>query len=93
MDIKERWIGVKDHDRYEVSNLGNVRNKKSGRILKPQLNRDGGYLRVNVGGDRDYIHRIVAKSFFDVNDDDFVVRHHDGDKTNNALCNLVIESR
>lgn len=48
--MKEHWLEVKDNDSYEVSNLGNVRNKKTGKLLKPQLNRDGGYYRVAMSG-------------------------------------------
>ena len=30
----EEWKDISDYENYEVSNLGNVRNKKTGRILK-----------------------------------------------------------
>ena len=30
----EEWKDILDYENYEVSNLGNVRNKKTGRILK-----------------------------------------------------------
>ena len=33
-------------DKYEVSNLGRVRNKKTGRILKPYLGKTGYYFVV-----------------------------------------------
>ena len=40
----EEWKELKINDNYQVSNLGKVRNKKTGRILKPSCN--GGYGRV-----------------------------------------------
>lgn len=86
--MKEYWVDLKEDPRYEVSNLGNVRNKKTGRILKPNLNRPGGYQRVNIQGRHKYVHRLVADSFFDGDHDKLDVNHIDGDKTNNALPNL-----
>ena len=37
----EEWKDILDYENYEVSNLGNVRNKKTGRILKSY--NKGGY--------------------------------------------------
>ena len=37
----ERWVDVKNHPKYEVSNVGNIRNKKTGRILKQHTNHNG----------------------------------------------------
>ena len=34
----EEYKFIKDFPNYEVSNLGNVRNIKTGKILKPYLN-------------------------------------------------------
>jgi len=42
------WIDAKNFEGYEVSNDGFVRNKKTRRILKPYLNRKGGYERVDI---------------------------------------------
>ena len=39
MSAKEIWITIKHNDNYEVSNLGDVRNKKTKRILKPAISR------------------------------------------------------
>ena len=33
--MTEEYKQIEDFENYEVSNLGNVRNKKTGRILKP----------------------------------------------------------
>lgn len=89
----ECWVDVKDTDNYEVSNMGRVRNKKTGRILKPQLNRDGGYHRVNINAQHRYVHRLVADSFYDCDITNKDVNHIDGNKHNNALPNLEICSR
>ena len=39
MNDTEIWKTIKDFPRYEVSNKGEVRNKKTGRILKQSYNR------------------------------------------------------
>ena len=56
---------------YSVSNLGNVRNDKTGRILKPMYNGKG-YVKVRLygGSQNDYIHigvhRLVAFAFQEI---------------------------
>lgn len=34
MEENEEWLKIEDFENYEVSNLGKVRNTKTGRILK-----------------------------------------------------------
>lgn len=93
-DVKERYVNVRGNDEYEVSNFGNVRNKKTGKILSPQLNRqNNGYLRVTLNNGRDYVHRIVARSFYDCDLDNYEVNHIDGNKLNNTLGNLEVCSK
>lgn len=84
------WIDVEEDSNYEVSNLGDVRNKKTGRILKPHLNRPGGYLRVDINGEHKYIHRLVVNAFYDADIDGLYIKHLDGNKSNNAINNLEI---
>lgn len=84
----EIWLDVKDHPKYEVSNYGNIRNKRTGKILKQILNRPGGYLRVGMDGKHQYVHRIVADTFFDGNHAGIDVNHIDGNKRNNHISNL-----
>ncbi len=87
-DDREHWITVKDHPDYIVSSLGRVINKKSGRFMTPQLNREHGYLRVYLDGKKYYVHRLVATAFFDCDPTGLDVNHKDGDKLNNAVWNL-----
>ena len=82
------------HD-YEVSSLGNVRNAKTGRILKPFKSHSGhGYLRIQLckNGKRQQcsVHRIVAFTWI-VNDNPTVktvVNHIDENPYNNHVSNL-----
>ena len=84
----EKWLTIRNHPDYEVNNLGDVRNKKTNRILKPQLNRTDGYYRVALNGKRYYVHRLVADAFFDEDHDKIDVNHIDGNRLNNKLSNL-----
>ena len=84
----EKWLTIRNHPDYEVNNLGDVRNKKTNRILKPQLNRTDGYYRVALNGKRYYVHRLVADAFFDGDHDKIDVNHIDGNRLNNKLSNL-----
>lgn len=88
MIMREIWLDIRDHPNYEVSNVGRVRNKKTNRLLKPVINREGGYYRVSLNGIRYYIHRLVADAFFDGDHRDMDVNHIDGDRLNNNLSNL-----
>lgn len=88
---REEWREVKNRD-YEVSSLGRVRRKSSGRIIKPQENVYG-YLMVGIYKDkttckRKYVHRLVADAFLDGYFDGAVIDHIDGDTKNNRPDNL-----
>lgn len=89
-EIREYWVAVRDSDNYEISNIGRVRNKKTGRILSPQYNRDNGYLRVTIDTGRHYVHRLMIQSFFDLGDNKCIIKHRDGDHANNFLPNLEV---
>ena len=91
MNEVETFVKVVGFENYEVSNLGRVRNIKSGRILKPQLRRDG-YLRhclyENNKQKNLLLHRIVATAFIDNPEGKPQVNHIDENKLNNDLSNL-----
>ena len=46
MTEQEVWKDIVKYDNYEVSSFGNVKNKKTGRILKP--NNCGGYAAIGL---------------------------------------------
>lgn len=88
--IKETWKPVKGYEKiYEVSNLGNFRNKnlnkkKYGRLIK-------GYKFVNVGHPRHEraLHRLVMMTFKPIrNAQNYYVHHVNAKKTDNRLSNL-----
>lgn len=76
---------------YEVSNLGNVRNKRTGKILTPYISETG-YLKVKLCENNirknERVHRLVALAFLDNPSKYPEVNHKDGNKSNNTIGNL-----
>ena len=85
------WLNVKGEPGYQVSSDGEIKNIKSGRILKTHLNRPGGVKRVTMNGKHKYVHRVVADTFFAVGvEKSSKVVHIDGNNLNNKVSNLQI---
>lgn len=92
------WRQIKEFPMYEVSTEGQVRNIKTGHILKPYLNRckdsSKSYYKVKLSIEpyvykQVYVHRLVAMTFIP-NDDESkdCVNHKDQNKLNNNVDNL-----
>lgn len=88
----EIWKDVKDYENYEVSNLGNVRNKTTEQVLIPYENYKG-YLRVVLGGKNKSVHRLVAEAFIENPNNLDTVDHINGKITDNRADNLQWLSR
>lgn len=85
----EEWRYFRDSI-YQVSNLGRVRNTKTGRILKGNK-ADCGYIRVdlkmpNSARKKFLVHQLVYECFISPQYD--IINHKDGNKTNNNVTNL-----
>lgn len=90
--MKEKWKDVKGFEGiYQISNLGNVRNIKTSKFLKPSPNKSG-YLRVNLSRKDKikacYVHRLVATAFLEKVTSKEEVNHKDVVKSNNCVKNL-----
>lgn len=80
------WISYSDT--YEVSEEGNVRNKKTGRILKPWDCGDV-YLDLTIHGKSKKVHRMIAERFLPApTAEGLQVDHIDRDPKNNNASNL-----
>lgn len=83
----EVWKDIPEFDFYEVSNFGRVRNKKTGKFLKPQESNNG-YVRVYLSQKPYSIHRLVANAFIENPENKPCVNHIDNDRHNNKTENL-----
>jgi len=88
---EEVWKTLENFSNYEISSFGNLRNKKTTKILKPTIK--SGYLCIslyNDNCDRKSIktHRLVALTFIPNPENKYSVIHIDHDNSNNNISNL-----
>lgn len=91
----ETWKWVEGFENlYMVSNKGNVKGLKSGKILSNKRVDGSGYIQVALRKDGKAkelrVNRLVAQHFLlsPADKDKITVNHKDGVKTNNAVENL-----
>lgn len=91
--MTEAWKPVVGHEGiYEVSDHGNVKRvvggvgrAKAGNLLKLMIDAKG-YRYVRLSRRMRRVHRLVAEAFFGPSE--LLVRHLDGDPSNNSIGNL-----
>lgn len=86
-----KWVKIKYFTNYSVSEFGDVRNDKTGRILKQCLKKTG-YVKycLHENGKAYHFsaHRLVAKHFLDKVEGKDFVNHIDENKQNNHFSNI-----
>lgn len=95
--MQEEWRDCIGFGSYEVSNLGNVRNKRTGRIKKTRLQGNLSVCCFYAGYGRGYynpvttvyVHTLVAEAFIGKKDDgNWRIKHKDANMCNNRADNL-----
>jgi hypothetical protein len=87
----EEYRIIEGFENYSASDLGNVKNNKTERIMKPHLERCGYYRIVLRNDKKDYklfVHPLVALAFIKNTENKKIVDHINNDKLNNNLTNL-----
>jgi hypothetical protein len=89
--MTEQYKIINGNENYSISNLGNIRNDTTGKLLKPSL-QSGGQLQVKLTHNKKttghYIHRLMAFAFVPLIEGLDMVRHIDLGKSNNTVSNL-----
>ena len=89
--MKERWLLIDNWDNYAVSNMGKIKNVRTGKEIK-QVENKNGYLMVSIcqnGKKATFrVHRLVALMFIPNPENKEEVNHINGDKKNNCVSNL-----
>ena len=94
MPFKEKWKVIPKYSRYEISNLGAIRNRTTKFIKAQKINKNNGYLTVNLypndssKHDVRLVHRLVAETFLPNPQKLPCVNHKDEHKLNNYIDNL-----
>jgi len=91
----ENWKDIPEFN-YQISDYGNIRSKKTGRILIKCNDKDGYHLITLCKGGKQWtrkVHRLVAQIFIENPNNLSEVNHIDGDKKNNVVYNLEWVSR
>ena len=88
----EIWKQIINFSKYEISNLGNIRNFETKLILQPSIK--GGYYIVSIKNDENNkrqmvsLHRLVAIQYIENTENKKTVNHIDHNKLNNNITNL-----
>jgi hypothetical protein len=84
----EEWRQIEGKGNYSVSSFGNIRNNKTGRLLKQYINGSG-YYHIDLSYDKHLkVHQLVGKTFIENPENKLCIDHIDNNRLNNNLTNL-----
>ena len=75
------------NENYSISELGEIKNIKTNKVLKGDLNSKG-YKRVNINKRRQLLHRLIAGLYIPNVNNYPQVNHINGNKLDNSVKNL-----
>lgn len=93
VNIPEDTIPIPNFSKYLISKTGNIYNKETGKKLKAMRDHVHNFY-VHLTDDNgkgkcaQYIHRLVVKSYKNIEIENYIVRHINKDKSDNRLENL-----
>ena len=87
--MTEIWKDIPGYEgKYQVSNLGQVRSLKFGKIKILKQEDKNGYKRIQLKKKHFLVHRLVAICFIDNPLNYPIINHKDEDPSNNRIDNL-----
>ena len=88
IEIKEEWKNYPLNENYSISNMGEIKNKKTGKMTKGSLDKISGYMRTVINKKSKGVHQIVAETFLENPDNKQTVNHINKNRKDNRLENL-----
>lgn len=88
---KEIWKTLSGYTTFEGSNIGKIRNIKSGNVYKIYIRKDGRCqvnLREGSKTRPEKVHRLIAKAFIPNPENKSQVNHKNGNQSDNRVINL-----
>lgn len=84
---------IPDFEKYEISNLGRIRNPKTKRLMKQREDKRTGYYRIGlmIGGSKQknqLVHRLVGFTFIPNTNNYPTIHHENGNRKDNRVVNL-----
>lgn len=88
--MEEIYKTINNYPNYAISNLGNVKNKKTNKLLKIRIDKEYNRVRLynSYGAKNHSVHRLVGEHFLLNPFNKPEINHKDGNKLNNHLSNL-----
>ena len=88
----EKWKKIEKHPHFEVSDMGNVRSLRTGRIVKQRVHK-GAYRCCTLDNKAAVVHRLVGEAFLGPKPEGWDTRHLNGKGHDNRAKNLSYGER